>query len=66
MALVDAKSRFGIVYLLHKKSEASGKLQGAITFIESHFPGRKVRFLRSDGGGEFMSTAFQQWLRERG
>jgi len=66
LVLVDDTTRQGFVYLLREKSEAQQYIQLLILQIEKQYPGREVRVLRSDGGGEFMGKSFQQWLGSKG
>jgi len=66
LVLVDDTTRQGFVYLLREKAEAQKYIQILILQIEKQYPGREVRVLRSDGGGEFMGKSFQQWLGSKG
>ena len=48
-----------------RKAEVVEWLKRQITFLEEH-NGRKVRFLRSDRGGEYIANALGSWLLQRG
>jgi hypothetical protein len=66
MVLVDGASGHSDVHLLKKKSEAGQLIREAITRIERQFPGRQVRTVRSDGGGEFTGRNLKEWLAAKG
>jgi hypothetical protein len=65
MLIVDDYSRFTVAVGLASKDQAFAAFQHYVAMAEA-LHNRKVCWLRSDNGGEFMSTAFSDWLRERG
>ena len=65
MVLIDTFSRRSWVKLLAKKSNAAEVLRRWIPIMENQC-GRKLRVLRSDNGGEFISNEFKNWLELRG
>ena len=65
MLLIDTFSRRSWVKLLAKKSDAAEVLRRWIPMMENQC-GRKLRRLRSDDGGEFISNDFKNWLELRG
>jgi len=50
---------------IRSKDEASKVLKEWITCSKIE-TGEKTNFLRTDGGGKYMGTEFQEWLRFRG
>ncbi|KAK3001833.1 hypothetical protein RJ639_022241 [Escallonia herrerae] len=60
MVLVDDHSRFTWVKFFKEKSEALSKFMEFKDAIEKEF-GKKVKCLRSDNGGEYMSDVFLQY-----
>lgn len=65
MVLVDDHSRYTWIYFLKEKSEALSKFVEFTEAIEKEF-GQKIKCLRSDNGGEFMSTDFFQYCDSNG
>ena len=65
ITFMDDYSKFGYVYLMHKKSDALDK------FIElkaesKNQLGKRIKVLRSNRVGEYMSTQFDSFLEEHG
>ena len=63
VTFINDYSRYGYVYLMHRKSETFDK------FKEFPAEGKKqldvpIKSLRSDRGGEYLSNEFQQHLLE--
>ena len=58
MVLIDTFSRKSWVKLLAEKSDAAGVLKRWILVMENQCQ-RKLRSLRSDNGGEFISNDFK-------
>ena len=63
ITFMDDYSKFGYVYLMHKKSDALDK------FIElkaesKNQLGKRIKVLRSNRVGEYMSTQFDSFLKE--
>ena len=65
MVIVDTFSQRAFVQLLAKKSDAAEALMRWIPMVELQ-TGKKLKRLRSDNGGEFLSGKFQDWLSHRG
>ena len=65
MVIVDTFSQRSFVKLLTKKSDAADVLMRWIPQVELQ-TGKKLKRLRSDNGGEFLSGKFTDWLSLRG
>jgi transposase InsO family protein len=65
ISFIDDCTRFSTVYLLKKKSHAMQAFMVYKLWIEKTIE-RDIKSLRSDGGGEFMSNEFSQWLTAEG
>jgi len=65
VTFVDGFSHYIRVKPIRSKDEASKVLKEWITCSEIE-TGEKANLLRTDGGGEYMGTEFQEWLRSRG
>jgi len=63
VTLVDEKSRFAVVDAIKTKSEASSKIQSAMSKLKNK-TGLSIGILRSDGGGEYNSQSLQDFLRD--
>jgi transposase InsO family protein len=63
--LVDDGTRIAWVYFLRKKDETYDRFVAWVTMIET-LTGRKIKFFRSDRGGEFMGAEFTKFLEEHG
>ena len=64
-ALIDDYSRKTWVYFLREKSQAFGKFKEWLAMVEAK-TGRKLKKLRTDRGGKFMSGEFIAYCKERG
>ena len=64
-ALIDDYSRKTWVYFLREKSQAFGKFKEWLAMVEDE-TGRKLKKLRIDRGGEFLSGEFTTFCKERG
>ena len=62
---VCAKSRFQWVSLIKKKDDAATVFVNWKTMVERQFDFR-IKKLHTDGGGEWMSNDFQQWIATQG
>ncbi|KAL0290850.1 UNVERIFIED_CONTAM: Retrovirus-related Pol polyprotein from transposon TNT 1-94 [Sesamum calycinum] len=58
-------SRYGYVYLMRYKSEAFGRFKEYRLEVEKQ-TGHKIKALRSDRGGEYLSGEFIDYLKENG
>ncbi|KAJ9552891.1 hypothetical protein OSB04_016936 [Centaurea solstitialis] len=60
-----AYSRYGYVYLIRHKSEAFEKFKEFHNEVQNQLD-KKIKFLRSDRGGEYLSQEFDNHLMEYG
>ena len=65
VTFIDDRSRFTAIYFLKKKSEVFQKFKNNIAWAEN-LTGKRVKILRSDNGGEYVSDEFQQFCNEHG
>lgn len=65
MTVIDDYTRYITVYLLKKKSEAPGRIQQYVRWVENCF-GRKPLVIRSDGGGEYVNRELQEFYAAEG
>lgn len=76
VTLIDEYSGYSMVRFMKHKTETGGFVREMILEAESLFNEtigtlylirrKKVKWLRSDGGGEYISDTFSEWLKERG
>ena len=62
---IDDYSRYGYVYLMHRKSETFGKFKEFLAEAEKQL-GKSLKTLRSDRGGEYLDNEFEDYLLEHG
>ncbi len=65
VTFIDDKSRYVWLYVLKSKSEVFSKFREWRAMVEIE-TGQKLKALRSDNGGEYTSTAFNNYLRTEG
>ena len=65
LTFTDDLSRYGYVYLMKHKSETFEKFKEFQNEVENQRD-RKIKFLRSDRGGEYLSHEFGTHLRKCG
>ena len=65
ITFTDDFSRYGYVYLMRHKSEAFDKFKVFKTEVENQL-GKSIKALRSDRGGEYLTTEFMDHLAESG
>ncbi len=65
LTIVDDYSRYTVTYLLKAKSDAEQHIRQFITDTENRLS-TKVKTIRSDSGGEFMSNEFKSFLNAKG
>ena len=65
VTFTDDLSRYGYIYLMKHKSETFEKFKEFQNEVENHH-NKKIKFLRSDRGGEYLSHEFGQHLSDRG
>jgi len=65
LTFTDDLSRYGYIYLMKHKSETFEKFKQFQSEVENH-RNKKIKFLRSDRGGEYLSYEFGSHLRQCG
>ena len=65
VTFTDDLSRYGYIYLMKHKSETFEKFKEFQNEVENH-RNKKIKFLWSDRGGEYLSHEFGQHLSDRG
>ena len=65
LTFTDDKTRYVWVYLLKQKSEVFGRFLEWKAIAEK-LSGHRLRTLRTDNGGEFTSTEFENYLKSEG
>ena len=65
ITFTDDHSRFGYVYLMKYKSESFEKFKEFRSEVEKQ-TGKSIKILRSDRGGEYLSSEFLDYLKENG
>jgi hypothetical protein len=65
VTFTDDLSHYGYIYLMRQKSETFEKFKEFQNEVENHH-NKKIKFLRSDRGGEYLSYEFGEHLRECG
>ena len=65
LTFIDDLSRYGYIYLMKHKSETFEKFKEFQSEVENHH-NKKIKFLRSDHGGEYLSYEFGLHLKQCG
>ena len=65
LSLTDGKSQQTMTYFMKHKSEAFEKFKLYKSLVETQ-TGNKLKKLRADGGGEYLSKEFKKYLLENG
>jgi len=65
VTFIDDYSRFTWVYFLHSKADVFSIFQTFVALVETQFF-TKIKILRSDSRGEYMSRDFQSFLQQKG
>ncbi|KAL0361610.1 UNVERIFIED_CONTAM: Transposon Ty2-B Gag-Pol polyprotein [Sesamum radiatum] len=65
ITFTDDHSRYGYVYLMRYKSEVFGRFKEYRLEVENQ-TNRRIKALRSDRGGEYLSGRFIDYLKENG
>ena len=65
VTFTDDYSRYGYVYLIKHKSETFEKFKEFKNEVENQL-GLKIKILRSDRGGEYLSQEFKEYLKDCG
>ena len=63
LTFTDDLTRYGYIYLMKHKSETFEKFKEFQSEVENHHK-RKIKFLRSDRGGEYLSYEFGLHLKQ--
>ena len=67
ITFTDDFSRYGYVYLMKNKSDSFEKFKEYKVEVEKQIGGgANIKILRSDRGGEYLSTEFKEYLKECG
>lgn len=65
LTFVDDFSRFTHVYFLQSKSQVAEKLKEYVAMVENT-TGSKIKYFRSDNGGEYTSKHVEDFLKSKG
>ena len=65
LTFTDDLSRYGYIYLMKHKSEAFEMFREFQSEVENH-RNKKIKFVRSDRGGEYLSYEFDLHLKQCG
>ena len=65
LTCIDDLSRYGYIYLMKHKSEIVERFKEFQSEVENH-RNNKIKFLRSDCGGEYLSYEFGLQLKQCG
>ncbi|KAL0291283.1 UNVERIFIED_CONTAM: Copia protein [Sesamum radiatum] len=65
ITFTDDHSRYGYIYQMRYKSEVFGRFKEYRLEVENQ-TNRKIKALRSDRGGEYLSGEFMDYLKENG
>ena len=63
LTFTDDLSRYGYIYLMKHKSKTFEKFKEFQSEVENH-RNKKIKFLRSDRGGEYLSYEFVLHLKQ--
>lgn len=65
ITFTDVGSRYVVAYPIRAKSDAFDRFKTYLAMIERH-TGKKLKAFHNDGGGEYISDEFQDFLRLKG
>ena len=65
LTFIDDHSRMTVTYFIKNKYEVLGKFKEYLKVSES-FTGKKLKRLRSDNGGEYISKEFNEFCKQQG
>ena len=65
LTFTDDLSRYGYIYLMKHKSETFEKFKEFQSEVENHH-NKKIKFLQSDHGGEYLSYEFGTHMKQCG
>jgi hypothetical protein len=66
MLVVDAATRLRMLYPLRAKSQVPKYMEECEADMRALLDGRSIKALRTDNGGEFISSALSKWCKQRG
>jgi len=66
ITFTDDKTRMTFGYFMRTKNEALEKFKIFKNLVENQQSGKRIKRLRSDNGGEYMSKSFRQLLNDHG
>ena len=64
MTFIDDYNHFTWIYFLRSKNEVFSMFKTFLAYIENQFH-TCIRILRTNSGGEYISAAFQEYLRQK-
>ncbi|KAF8713823.1 GAG-pre-integrase domain, partial [Rhizoctonia solani] len=65
LVTIDDKSRMMFVHILKGKSKYASRFRELKSSIKN-LTGKKIKILRTNGGGKFRSEVFENWLKSNG
>ena len=65
VTFIDDYNKYTLIYFLRSKSEVFSVFQKFVAYVETQFSSR-IKVLRSDSGGEYMSHEFHDFLQNKG
>ena len=65
VTFIDDYSKYTWIYFLRSKSEVFSVFKTFVAYIETQFSSN-IKVLRSDSGGEYMSSEFHDFLQQKG
>ena len=65
MSFIDSTTRYLWIYFLKKKSKALNTFKTFNAFFKNQYE-RKIKCLRTDNGGEFITNDFLNFLKSQG
>ncbi|KAF2347866.1 Integrase catalytic core [Trinorchestia longiramus] len=65
VTFIDDYSRYTLVYIIKNKSDVFGVFTEFKALVENHYD-HKIKILRTDNGGEYVSTDFERFLKVNG
>ena len=65
LTFIDDATRYATVYSIENKSDTFNQLVDHLRLVENQ-SGKKLKILRSDGGGEYINSEMRNYLAEKG
>ena len=66
ITFIDDFSKWTVVYMMKKKSDSLKCFEKFHNIAQTHTGGSKIKVLRTDNGGEYISAAFKSYLEQHG